>query len=354
MANSSNYRVQLRRRREGKTDYQARKALVISGRPRLVTRTSLKNANAQIIIAKPIGDHTVAAANSRELIKKYGWKAPAGNLPAAYLTGLLCGLKAKVAGIDEAILDIGLIPPTKGARIFAILHGVIDANVEIPHGDKKIVENRAKGDHIAYYAKALQADEETNTYKAKFSKYNAQGVAPENIAEHFSKVRNNIIVAFKDAQVAPEPPSAPQPKTKPKPKTEKPASKPKTETKPVAKPETNLPTEQPQPPKTTEAPAEAKEAKAPEEVKPKTKAAKETEPEETEAVAKATKEKVAPAKAVSVKKAETAPAKTKAAKEEVKEESPTKEKTSSKKKTPEKDEVATKAVAKPKKGEKKE
>ena len=40
MANSSNYRVQLRRRREGKTDYQARKALVISRRPRLVTRTS--------------------------------------------------------------------------------------------------------------------------------------------------------------------------------------------------------------------------------------------------------------------------------------------------------------------------
>ena len=350
MANSSNYRVQLRRRREGKTDYQARKALVISGRPRLVTRTSLKNANAQIIIAKPIGDHTVAAANSRELIKKYGWKAPAGNLPAAYLTGLLCGLKAKVAGIDEAILDIGLIPPTKGARIFAILHGVIDANVEIPHGDKKIVENRAKGDHIAYYAKALQADEETNIYKAKFSKYNAQGVAPETIAEHFSKVRNNLIAAFKDAQVAPEPPSAPQPKTKPKPKTEKPAAKPKTETKPVAKPETNPPTDQPQPPKTTEAPAEAK---APEEVKPKAKAAKETEPEETEATAKATKEKVAPAKAASVKKTETAPAKTKAAKEEI-EEAPTKEKASSKKKTPEKDEPAAKAVAKPKKGEKKE
>jgi len=354
MANSSNYRVQLRRRREGKTDYQARKAIVISGRPRLVTRTSLKNANAQIIIAKPIGDHTVAAANSRELIKKYGWKAPAGNLPAAYLTGLLCGLKAKTAGIDEAILDIGLIPPTKGARIFAILHGVIDANVEIPHGDKKIVENRAKGDHIAYYAKALQTDEDTNTYKAKFTKYNAQGIAPETIAEHFSKVRNNIIAAFKDAQVAPEPPSAPQPKTKPKPKTEtKPTTKPKpTETQPTATTEQ----QQPKPSKATEtAPTETKEAKAPEEVvKPKTKVAKETPPEETEAPTKVAKEKAAPTKA-SVKKAETAPAKTKAAKEEeIEEESPTKEKASSKKKTPEKKEPAAKAVAKPKKGEKKE
>ena len=42
MAKSGNYRVQLRRRREGKTDYQARKALVISRKPRLVTRASLR------------------------------------------------------------------------------------------------------------------------------------------------------------------------------------------------------------------------------------------------------------------------------------------------------------------------
>ena len=65
MANSSNYRVKLRRRREGKTDYQARKALVSSGRPRLVTRTTLKNINVQIIIAKLHGDEVLAAANSR-------------------------------------------------------------------------------------------------------------------------------------------------------------------------------------------------------------------------------------------------------------------------------------------------
>ena len=31
MARNSNYRVKLRRRREGKTDYHARKAMVISG-----------------------------------------------------------------------------------------------------------------------------------------------------------------------------------------------------------------------------------------------------------------------------------------------------------------------------------
>ena len=116
MAKSGNYRVQLRRRREGKTDYQARKALVTSGKPRLVTRASLKNVTVQITIAKPHGDEVLASANSRELIKNYGWKAPTGNIPAAYLTGLLCGIKAKNKGVKEAILDIGLDFPHKRVK----------------------------------------------------------------------------------------------------------------------------------------------------------------------------------------------------------------------------------------------
>ena len=212
MAKSSNYRVQLRRRREGKTDYQARKALVISGRPRLVTRTSIRNVNAQIIIAKQTGDRVLAAANSRELAKKYGWKAPTGNIPAAYLTGLLVGLKAKKAGVDAAILDIGLITPTKGARIFAVLKGVVDACIEIPHSEEKLAKDRLKGDHIALYAKDLSADSEE--YNLKFSKYGAGGVSPEKVTEHFSHVRSEIVNAFKGAKVAPEPEGAPEPKAK--------------------------------------------------------------------------------------------------------------------------------------------
>ena len=95
MAKKANYRVQLRRRREGKTDYQARKALVTSRKPRLVTRASNKNVEVQIIIAKPHGDEVLASANSRELIKTYGWKAPTGNIPAAYLTGFLCWFESQ-------------------------------------------------------------------------------------------------------------------------------------------------------------------------------------------------------------------------------------------------------------------
>ena len=218
MAKGGNYRVQLRRRREGKTDYQARKALVISGKPRLVTRASLKNVTVQITVAKPHGDEILASANSRELVKNYGWKAPTGNIPAAYLTGLLCGLKAKAKGVDQAILDVGLISPTKGSKIFAILSGVLDAGVDVPHSEEKIVKERMKGEHIAKYAKSLGAG--SDEYTAKFSKYTAQNVAPEKISEQFNKAKAEIIGSFKTAKPATEATSkAPAKKAAAKPKT---------------------------------------------------------------------------------------------------------------------------------------
>jgi len=194
MARSSRYRVPLRRRREGKTDYQARKALVLSGKPRLVTRSSLKNVTAQIVVAKPYGDEVLAAAHSREL-KKYGWKAPTGNVPAAYLTGLLCGLKAKAKGVSEAILDVGLISPSKGSRLFAALSGVLDAGIAVPHDEERIVKERTKGEHIAMYGKSLGADSES--YSAKFSKYLGQKLAPEKLPAHFAKVKADVVGSFK-------------------------------------------------------------------------------------------------------------------------------------------------------------
>jgi large subunit ribosomal protein L18 len=186
--------------------------MVISRKPRLVTRASLKNAIVQIIVAKPHGDEVLAAANSRELIKKYGWKAPTGNIPAAYLTGLLCGLKAKAAGVEEAILDIGLVSPTKGSKIFAVLSGVVDAGVVVPHSEEKIVKERMKGEHIAKYGKSLGSGSEE--YSAKFSQYVARGVAPEKIAEHVTKVKADIVGSFKGAKVAEEAAPKAEPKEK--------------------------------------------------------------------------------------------------------------------------------------------
>ena len=237
MAKSGNYRVQLRRRREGKTDYQARKALVISRKPRLVTRASLKNVTVQITVAKPHGDEVLASANSRELIKNYGWKAPTGNIPAAYLTGLLCGLKAKAKGVEQAILDIGLISPTKGSKIFAILSGILDAGMDVPHSEEKIVKERMKGEHIAKYAKSLGSGSEE--YTAKFSKYTAQNVAPEKISEYFTKVKAEIIGSFKAAKPTTEEKKVPAKEVSVEEKkapTKKAAAKPKTAAKEPAAP----------------------------------------------------------------------------------------------------------------------
>jgi large subunit ribosomal protein L18 len=299
MAKKANYRVKLRRRREGKTDYQARKALVTSRKTRLVTRASNKNIEVQLIIAKPHGDEVLASANSRELIKSYGWRAPTGNIPAAYLTGLLAGLQAKKAGIKEAILDIGLVSPTKGSKIFAVLSGVVDAGVEVPHSEEKIVKERMKGEHIAKYAKSLGVGSEE--YTAKFSQYTAQGVAPEKISEHFTKVKTDILAGSKSEKLPKEaikPKIATIEKTskatveaaskKPTPKEKTPAKtkeeKP-TEVVPAKERAVTKKTKAKTPPKTKAMTKEkaAKEKAAGEEAVPKDAAPKEKEPKQRSA-----------------------------------------------------------------------
>lgn len=211
MAKNSRYCVPFRRRREGKTDYRARKAFLLSGKLRLVARCSINNVSAQIIVAKPNGDEVVVSAQSKEVARKYGWKAPRGNLPAAYLTGFLCGLKAKAHGIEEAILDIGLCPPSKGARIFAVLKGVLDAKVNVPHGAEKLPdEKRIEGEHIAKYAESLASNAEE--YQSRFSNYLKEKTSPETLPKHVAKVKTDMMGAFKSggskigAQKAKRPP----------------------------------------------------------------------------------------------------------------------------------------------------
>jgi len=195
MARNSRYCVPFRRRREGKTDYKAREAFVLSGKPRLVARGTLDNMIAQIIVAKPIGDEVLVSAHSKELAKKYGWKGPRGNIPTAYLTGLLCGLKAKARGTREAILDMGLHSPSKGARVLAVLKGVLDAGINVPCSREKLPdETRIKGEHITQYAQSLASDLEA--YQSRFSKYLEQKLPPENLPKHFEKVKEDLIAAF--------------------------------------------------------------------------------------------------------------------------------------------------------------
>jgi large subunit ribosomal protein L18 len=196
MAKSSRYCVPFRRRRQGKTDYRTRKAFIVSGKLRLTVRSSISNVTAQIIVAKPHGDEVLISAHSKELARNYGWKAPCGNLPAAYLTGFLCGQKAKAQGIGVAILDMGLYSPSKGARAFAALKGVLDAGLEVPYSEEKLPdEKRIAGEHIAQYAQNLASDPEG--YRSKFSFYLKQKLPPETLPEHFTKVKTDIVTAFK-------------------------------------------------------------------------------------------------------------------------------------------------------------
>jgi len=197
MARAPSYNVPYRRRREGKTNYLRRKKLVLSGLPRLVARKTNKHVIAQIIEATVEGDKVIASAHSSELRKNYGWLGSLKSLPAAYLTGLLCGYRALEKGIKKAILDIGLQAPSKGARVFAVLKGCLDAGLEIPH-DEEILpdEERIKGQHISDYAKLLSSDQDA--YGRRFSGYLSRSLPPENIVEHFSMVQEKIRSKFEE------------------------------------------------------------------------------------------------------------------------------------------------------------
>lgn len=148
MAQGPRYKVPFRRRREGRTDYRQRARLLRARIPRAVVRTSLNNTSVQFIQYDAVGDRVVASANSKEL-SKLGWTSSAGNIPAAYLTGYLAGKRAKKGGVEEAVLDIGLKVPAKGAAVFAALKGMLDAGLDIPHGREILPsDERIRGKHI--------------------------------------------------------------------------------------------------------------------------------------------------------------------------------------------------------------
>jgi large subunit ribosomal protein L18 len=142
------YLIRFKRRREEKTNYKKRLALLKSNKTRVVVRKSLSNITVQFVNFANNCDSTVAAASSTEL-KKLGWTRT-GNVPAAYLTGLMAGKKAKAKNIEEAVLDLGLHTKTKGSRLYAALKGILDAGINVPHSPEILPsEDRLKGKHIS-------------------------------------------------------------------------------------------------------------------------------------------------------------------------------------------------------------
>src|SRR5467141_258624 len=197
MADSPRYALPYRRRREGKTDYKLRRALVKSGKPRAVVRLTNKYVTVQITDATITGDIVRASASSREL-PKLGWKGGLGNLPSAYLTGALAARRAIARGVKEAILDLGLKGPTKGSKLFAVLKGLGDSGLAVPHSPERLPPmERIGGNHIATYAKSLAG--EHDLYKKRFSAYLSRGLKPEDLSGHFEEVRRVVSTASVEA-----------------------------------------------------------------------------------------------------------------------------------------------------------
>jgi len=164
---SPTYRIHFRRRREGKTNYKKRLKLLLSEKPRLVYRKTLKYIIGQIINFDKKGDVTLIGITSK-ILRKYGWKFACDNTPASYLTGYLLGKMALSKGIKEAVLDIGLYTSTKGGRMYAFAKGAIDAGLNVPCNEDMFPgEERIKGLHIN-----------------------------EEVAKNFDEVKKNIEVMF--------------------------------------------------------------------------------------------------------------------------------------------------------------
>lgn len=181
MATGPRYKVSFRRRREGKTDYHQRLKLIVSREPRLVIRRTLNQVIAEILVTKPEGDQVIVSATSRELAKNYGYKGATKNTTAAYLTGMLIGYKAIKAGVENAVLDIGLRTNTPGSRMYAALKGAVDAGLDVPCSEEVFPsDERIRGEHVA-----------GNT-ASSFSQYEKRGLKASDLPANFDEVKNKI------------------------------------------------------------------------------------------------------------------------------------------------------------------
>merc|ERR1711871_1549566 len=235
------FQVKYKRRREGKTDYYARKRLVTQdknkfGTPkyRFAVRFTNKDIICQVVSSKIKGDICHAAAYAHEL-PRYGCSVGLTNYSAAYCVGLLCarrlltkyGLADKFEGTEEvtaefedcfvigededgpsafhALLDVGLKRTTLGSKIFAAMKGAFDGGLEIPHNEKKFYgydadekeydaeanRERILGGHVAQYMNSLE-EEEPEEFAEKFKKYIDAGFTADEMEDKYLAVHKAI------------------------------------------------------------------------------------------------------------------------------------------------------------------
>jgi len=195
MAKNSSYHVPFRRRRNGKTNFHRRKRLLRSSKYRIITRRSNRHVRVSIVSAKVVGDETLVDASSQHL-KEYGWKAPTGNTPAAYLTGYLAGKYAQAMNVKGAILDIGINNCEKNTRVSAMLCGAVNAGLKIPH-DKEVfpTEDRYTGKVIADFSAQLKK-KDPKKHEKQFSGYKKISAKPESLPTYFKATIKAIDAEF--------------------------------------------------------------------------------------------------------------------------------------------------------------
>ena len=141
-----------RRRRAGLTDYRRRLKLLRGNKPRAVVRISNTRTTCQLVSCAKEGDLVTATVTGSDLLKKYGWPESFSqkSCSASYLVGFAMGKAALASGTTEAVLDIGLAASTPGGRVFSALKGMVDAGLDIPHGENVLPgEDRLAGAHIS-------------------------------------------------------------------------------------------------------------------------------------------------------------------------------------------------------------
>jgi len=139
------------RRIRKQTDYKLRLRLLKSELTRAVIRRSNKNMLIQFVNYENNSDKILTSAKSVDLVKNFKLTINTGNLPSAYLTGLLAGKRLLKTGFKgEVIIDLGLQRSIYGSRLYAAVKGIVDSGVSVKVSDVVFPpEERLNGSHLS-------------------------------------------------------------------------------------------------------------------------------------------------------------------------------------------------------------
>jgi large subunit ribosomal protein L18 len=188
MSKTSTFRTAFRRRAEGRTNYVKRMAFVKSGKPRAVIRKSTNNLGVQFVTTLNGKDSVIAAAHTKELAQ-FHYAGHGGNIPAAYLTGLLAGTRMK-GKAESVIVDLGVQPSIHGTRLFAAVKGIQDAGVNVMVDAIALPkEDRLHGKHVDAFAKGEPSKKNTT----QFSSYSTKKINPTEFSKTVENAKKAIL-----------------------------------------------------------------------------------------------------------------------------------------------------------------